>query len=173
MSKSISPQTSSPKSVANRPVRDDVRLQRIERLGYLLDNSIRLPGGYRIGWDAIIGLIPGFGDVAGFVLSAYIVYEAARFRVPKATLGRMVINLGVEALVGLLPFLGDLFDAAFKANLRNLDLLHHHIGEDRRSQERSDRGFVLVLLAVLLLIVGGLGVGLFLLLRAVFATELG
>ena len=173
MSKSVSPKTASKKSVANRQVREDARLQRIERLGHLLDNSIRLPGGYRIGWDAIIGLIPGFGDIAGFVLSAYIVYEAARFRVPKVTLGRMVINLGIEALIGLLPFLGDLFDAAFKANLRNLDLLHHHIGEDRHRQEPSDRGFVLVLLVVFLLIVGGLGVGLFLLLRAIFATELG
>ena len=131
------------------------RLQRIERLGYVLDNSIRLPIiGYRIGWDAIIGLIPGFGDVAGLLLSAYIVYESARFGVPKATLGRMVLNVVLEALVGAVPLLGDLFDATFKANARNVDLLQKHgtLTVAPRQRQR-DRRFLLLVFGGLLVLV--------------------
>lgn len=119
---------------------NDPRLKRLDRLGHLLDDSIRIPLiGYRIGWDAIIGLIPGFGDVAGLLLSAYVVLEAARFQVPKATLARMVANVGIEALVGLVPVLGDVFDATFKANLRNLDLLHAHVGMPRTGARPAER----------------------------------
>ena len=131
------------------------RLRRIEHLGFLLDNSIRLPIiGYRIGWDAIIGLIPGFGDIVGLLLSAYIVYESARFGVPKATLGRMVLNVGIEALVGAVPFLGDLFDATFKANARNVDLLQKHGDLTLASDQRHrDRRFLLIVLGGLLVLV--------------------
>lgn len=118
-------------------------LKRIDRLGYLLDNSIRIPGiGYRVGYDAVIGLIPGFGDLAGFALSAYIVLEASRFGLPKATLARMVFNVGIEAIVGAIPFLGDLFDATYKANARNLRLLHAHLSGHDPSRRRADRRFV-------------------------------
>ena len=120
------------------------KLERIDRLGYLLDSSIRIPGiGYRIGYDAIIGLVPGFGDLAGFALSAYIVLEASRFGLPKATLARMVFNVGLEALVGTIPLIGDLFDATFKANARNLALLHAHLDERKPEQRAADRRFVL------------------------------
>ncbi|HMB90547.1 MAG TPA: DUF4112 domain-containing protein [Rhodothermales bacterium] len=140
--------------VQARPA-SDPRLQRIEHLGFLLDNSIRLPIiGYRIGWDAIIGLIPGFGDVAGLLLSAYIVYESARFGVPKATLGRMVLNVGIEALVGAVPVLGDLFDATFKANARNIDLLQKHGNLTMASPQRQrDRRFLLLVFGGLLVMV--------------------
>ena len=136
----------------------DPRLKRLERLSHLLDDSIRIPLiGYRIGWDAIIGLIPGIGDVAGLLLSAYVVLEAARFRVPKATLARMVANVGIEGLVGLVPVLGDVFDATFKANLRNLDLLHEHVGVERRAlpaERRSRAGVVAVVGVALAAVVG-------------------
>ena len=119
-------------------------LKRIDRLGYLLDNSIRIPGiGYRIGYDAIIGLIPGFGDLAGLALSAYIVLEASRFHLPKATIARMVFNVGLEGVIGVIPLLGDLFDATFKANARNLRLLHAHLEERKPGQHDADRRFVL------------------------------
>lgn len=131
----------------------DSRLARLDRLGYLLDNSIRIPViGYRIGWDALIGLIPGVGDIAGMALSVYIIAEAARFGLPRATLARMVGNVIVEAVVGAVPLLGDLFDAAFKANLRNLALVHAQLGVATPRAPRSNRriivGIVLVLLAV-------------------------
>lgn len=147
----------------------DQRLQRIERLGHLLDDSIRLPGiDYRIGYDALIGLIPGFGDAAGLLLSAYIVYEASRFGLPKQTLLRMAINVAVESFFGAVPLLGDVFDATYKANLRNLDLLHEHVGLPTRKKRRvSNRGFFLIVLLILLLALVGIGVLIWLLIAAI------
>jgi hypothetical protein len=98
---------------------------RLNRLAWLLDSSIRLPGtDFRIGVDALLGLLPGGGDVAGVVLSSYIVLEAARMGVPGRTLVRMIVNIAVEALAGAIPIAGDLFDAAWKANQRNVALLN-------------------------------------------------
>lgn len=96
--------------------------QVIERLAWLMDNSIPLGGGYRIGLDPIIGLIPGLGDLIGTMVSAAIVLQAHRAGIPKATLMRMVANVGIDAAVGAIPFAGDLFDFAFKANSKNLQL---------------------------------------------------
>jgi len=124
-------------------------LQRIRALGHLLDNAIEIPGtGYRIGLDPIIGLLPVGGDTVGLFLSAYIVLEAARLGVPKTSVGRMVLNLLIDFLVGSIPVLGDLFDVAWKANVQNLSLLEAHI-QDGTLQRKADRTF-LVLLGLLL-----------------------
>ncbi len=104
------------------------RLKWVHRFAYLLDNSIRIPGlGYRIGLDPIIGLIPGLGDVAGGVLSAYIVYQAYRFGVPRRIILRMTYNVGVEVLIGAVPIAGDIFDAGWKANTRNITLMNDYL----------------------------------------------
>ena len=148
----------------------DPRLKRIETLGYWLDNAIPIPGTrFRIGFDAIIGLIPGVGDAVGTALSAYIVLEAARFGVPVRTLLRMVYNVALEAVVGTVPFLGDVFDAGWKANRKNLDLLEAHLNR-KGARPPSNRRVVvllagallilLVLLVVLLVFLGGLAVDL-------------
>lgn len=110
---------------------------RLRRLTELLDTAIRLPGGFRIGWDAIIGLVPGVGDVTGAALSLYVVFHAARLGASRATLLRMLGNVGLEALVGAVPLLGDLFDAAFKANTRNLALLEAHLAQPERVRRTS------------------------------------
>lgn len=99
------------------------RLQRMRFLAQLLDQAILLPGGYRIGLDPILGLIPGFGDWLGAMLSAVLVYDAAKLGVPYATLARMGINILVELGVGTVPVAGDVFDAVWKANLRNVKLV--------------------------------------------------
>lgn len=102
----------------------DGTLKQVERLAWLLDNSIRIPLiNYRIGLDALIGLIPGFGDVAGMILSSFIVLQAIRLGATRTLLVQMLFNIGIEALIGLVPGIGDLFDAAFKANIRNVRLL--------------------------------------------------
>src|SRR5688500_2418513 len=125
---------------------DAVR-RRLARLAWLLDNSIPLPGTrFRIGLDAIIGLIPGLGDVLGVLLSSYIVREAARLGAPPSVLTRMAFNVAVEGIVGLVPFRGDGFDAACKANQRNLVLLDAHFRDPRRTV-KSSRLFVAGLLA--------------------------
>ena len=150
---------------ATAATRDDGVPERLDALAYLLDNSIPIPGVGRIGFDALIGLIPGFGDAAGALLSAYIVVEAARAGAPAPVLVRMLGNVGLEALVGTVPFLGDLFDAGFKANARNVKLLHESIGSPETAR-RSSRAVVLGVALVLLLVLGGLGIVAFLIFRA-------
>lgn len=99
-------------------------VDRLQRLAWLLDNQFRIPGtDARIGWDGIVGLFPVVGDTASFVLSAYIVWEAKRLGVPRWTLLKMIGNIVLDWLVGSIPVLGSIFDFAFKANLRNLQLL--------------------------------------------------
>ena len=127
--------------------------RRLKTLGHLMDESIRLPGGYRIGWDGIIGLIPGLGDVAGLAVSAYIIAESARMGAPKSVLMRMSANTAIDAILGAVPVIGDLFDFAFKANRRNLDLLQSHLAEPRRTRRVSLGWLAVVGAATLLLLV--------------------
>jgi|SRR6476661_7375689 hypothetical protein len=128
---------------------DPARVARLRRLAVLLDDSIPIPGTrFRIGVEAIIGLFPGAGDLAGGAFSLYILLQAARMGVPKPLLLRMATNLVVDVVVGAVPILGDLFDAGFKANMRNLDLLERHVHRPVAST-RSSRRFV-ALLAVLI-----------------------
>jgi hypothetical protein len=117
------------------------RVERLRALAWLLDNSIPLPGGYRIGVDALIGLVPGVGDAIGALISAYIVNEARALGAPRSVLLRMIGNVMIETVVGAIPFAGDLFDAAFKANSRNLALLARY-QLDPIGSRRSSRWFV-------------------------------
>jgi hypothetical protein len=131
------------------------RLQRLRRLGYLLDDSIPIPGTrFRIGLETIVGLVPGFGDLVGGGFSAYIILQAARMGAPRSLLARMGWNLFVDVIVGAVPFLGDLFDAGFKANMRNLALLERHAQSPVESR-RAGRLFVAMLALVLGLVLLG------------------
>lgn len=116
---------------------DPVRPQRIEApadpilarmrfLARLLDNSILLPGGYRIGIDPIIGLVPAAGDFIASALSLWLVWDGLRLGLPKRVIARMLGNIVLETLVGAIPVLGDFIDAAFKANARNMRLAEMH-----------------------------------------------
>jgi len=129
--------------------------QRLRRLAWLLDNSIRLPGGYRIGLDGILGLVPGVGDLVAALLSSFIVVEAARLRVPGSVLLRMVSNIGLELGIGIVPVVGDLFDLFFKANLRNVRLIENWLDEPDETRRESRWGVfaVLVVLGLLMLLV--------------------
>jgi len=105
-------------------------LRRVEQLAYWLDDRYRLPGTrFRIGLDGLVGLIPGVGDAVTSTLTAYIIYEAWRLGVPSSMLARMLANLGIDTVVGIVPVVGDLLDIGFKANRRNLRLLHRHLSE--------------------------------------------
>src|SRR5262245_50025326 len=96
----------------------------LERLGWLMDDLFRVPVlGWRFGLDAIVGLIPGFGDTTTSLVSFYILVSAVRYRVPKITLLRMGLNIGIDYLVGSLPIVGDVADAWWKSNQMNLALL--------------------------------------------------
>jgi hypothetical protein len=116
--------------------------ERLARLAWLLDSSIPIPGTpWRIGLDPLIGLFPVVGDLAGVLLSSYIVREAAALGVSRSIRARMVVNVALEGLVGMIPFAGDVFDAAYKANQRNVRLLSAWL-EHPREVQRSSRGVV-------------------------------
>lgn len=123
----------------------------LRRLTHALDELFTVPGtDYRIGLDPLIGLVPGVGDVPTSVASAYIVAQAAALGVPRATLARMLLVVAVDSVVGSLPIVGDLFDAVWKANSRNLALLESRI--DDPAGEAMDRRYVLVVTALLALV---------------------
>lgn len=104
------------------------KLNRIREFSRWLDTAFKIPGtNFRFGWDPIIGLIPGAGDLVSTLLSAYMIYLAARFNLPPKVFLTMLVNLGIEATVGTIPLIGDIFDAFFKANIRNFELLEQHI----------------------------------------------
>jgi hypothetical protein len=139
------------------------RLERLRRLGYLLDNSIPIPGtNFRVGLESIVGLVPGVGDLVGGGFSIYILLEAARMGVPASLLSRMGWNLLVDVVVGAVPLLGDLFDAGFKANLRNLALLDRHVQSPARSRRASRRFVAVFVLLLFLVVVGAVALAVFL-----------
>jgi hypothetical protein len=103
-------------------------LGRIRKLSRLMDTAFRIPGTpFRIGWDPVIGLIPGLGDAIATAISAYILFSATQFGLPRNVLGWMLFNIGLEAVVGTIPLIGDVFDAFYKSNIRNLALLEKHL----------------------------------------------
>lgn len=111
-------------------LRQQAALARLERFSRLTDASIGLPGTrFRFGLDALIGLIPGIGDLAGLVLSGYVLLEAQRAGASRRVKGRMLLTMLVDFLAGLVPVAGDLFDAFYKANTRNTRLLKRHLRE--------------------------------------------
>ena len=114
------------------------RLQRLRTLAWLLDRSIPI-GRWRIGLDPILGILPGAGDWIGAVLSLYVVYESARLGAPARLLARMGGNILLEALIGTVPVLGDLFDFAWQANARNVALIesYHSKMDSTRLKPRS------------------------------------
>ncbi len=110
------------------PQTAQARLDRLRKLAWLIDGAFELPGtGFKFGLNSIIGLLPVGGDVALGAISLYIVYEAARLGVPRPVLARMIGNVGLEVAGGSVPILGDLFDMALKANLRNLNIIEQYI----------------------------------------------
>ena|SRR5215468_2405938 len=110
------------------------RFKRVRLLSRLLDEQFRLPGTtYRVGLDGLLGLIPGVGDAVGALLSAYILYEATRLGASSTVLLRMIANIGIDAVGGAIPIVGDIFDMAWKANKKNAALLHAYLASQRTS----------------------------------------
>jgi hypothetical protein len=117
-------------------------IKRLRRLAHMLDNRFTIPGtDWRVGWDAIIGLIPGIGDVITAALAGYIIYQARELGVPKHLLSRMMMNVAVDATAGAVPIVGDLFDIAWRANAKNVRLLERYLRKrdaKQRKMKRSD-----------------------------------
>jgi hypothetical protein len=128
--------------------------QSLERLGWLMDDLIRVPVlGWRFGLDALIGLVPGIGDTATSLVSFYILASAVRYRVPKITLLRMGLNIGIDYVLGSLPLAGDLFDAWWKSNQMNVALLRKRAtvsASEARKGRASDWLFVALIITLLI-----------------------
>jgi len=146
--------------------------QSLERLSWLMDDMFRIPGiGWRIGLDALVGLIPGFGDTATSLASFYILASAVRYGVPKVTILRMALNIGIDYAVGSLPVVGDLFDAWWKSNQMNVDLVRKRAtvsaGEARKGKT-SDWLFVgAIMLGLAALAIGAAALSVYILLLVV------
>src|SRR5689334_5282763 len=131
-------------------------LRNIKALSKLMDAQFRIPGtSIRFGVDGIIGLIPGVGDFISFLISSYIVSVAVNKGASGFVLARMLLNIVIDALVGAIPFLGDIFDVFYKANQRNMQLLQQHYVEGKH--QGSSMKVIIPVLLVLLAVLFGLG----------------
>lgn len=145
----------------------------LQRLVWLTDNSIPLPGtSYKFGIDPLLGLLPWVGDTLGAALSSYIIIIAARLGAPRSVLLKMAFNVALDAMVGALPGVGDLFDFAWKANQRNVRLLEHYLLQPRKAvvASRLFAGLLIVFMAGTVVVLGLLG---FWLMRWLWLTVTG
>ena len=139
---------------------NDRELRRARALARLLDSAVGVPGTpIRIGLDAVLGVIPGAGDFAGAALSGYIILTAARRGVPREVLWRMLANVAIDTGIGTIPLLGDLFDVAWRSNMRNVDLLERHTTNPREVASSSRRAGILVIAVLVLLLIGFVTIG--------------
>jgi len=133
---------------------------RLKKLAWLLDNSITIPFlKVRIGLEGLLGLIPGIGDAVGSIISSYIVAEATRLRVPVTVLLHMSFNILLDFFIGLIPLVGDIFDFAWKANLRNVALLERYIDRPRETTKSSRITVAVVITGLVLLMVAMIYIG--------------
>jgi hypothetical protein len=103
--------------------------RRLQRIAKMMDSQIRVPGlGLKIGADAVLGLVPGVGDILTGAIGAYLIYEAQRLGVPRSAIVRMIANIAVDTTIGAIPLFGDIWDFFFRANDRNMQILARHIG---------------------------------------------
>jgi hypothetical protein len=140
-----------------RAASDDASLSpELELIARWTDTVFRIPGlNIRFGLDAILGLIPGLGDIVTSLASLYILGAANRYNVPRITLARMATNILLDTLVGAIPLVGDLFDVYWKSNRRNVDLLRRHMSAApgaEKSLQRRDRWFVIAVIAALVIL---------------------
>ncbi|MEX0902034.1 MAG: DUF4112 domain-containing protein [Pseudohongiellaceae bacterium] len=132
---------------------ENEQLKRRDWLAWLLDSSVPIPGGYRIGLDGIIGLVPGIGDAIGGGLSTWIIYQAYKRNVRRMVLARMVINVIIDGSVGAIPIIGDLFDFFWKANLRNSRLMERYNRNPESTYKRSVISNFLFFLGIVVVVV--------------------
>jgi hypothetical protein len=116
-----------------RPQSRAERIARLDGLATLLDTAFFIPGtNIRFGIDAMIGLVPGIGDVITTAMSLYIVHEARQLGAPRHLIARMLANVALDGFVGAVPLLGDAFDVMWRANRRNMTLLRNHLDREAR-----------------------------------------
>jgi hypothetical protein len=142
-----------------RPVPAAQSTSGLRDLARVLDEAIRIPGtNIRIGLDAILGLIPGGGDVAGGLFSSILMLQAARMGAPTSVLARMLGNVVIDTAIGSIPLIGDLFDFAWRANSKNvrlLELWRERPTGTQRASKFAVAGFLITLVVLVVLAVWG------------------
>jgi hypothetical protein len=137
------------------PAQNDKALTRYTLLTNLFDQAFRVPGTrWRFGLDAIIGLVPGAGDLVGALVGAYGILVARKLGASTAVQGRMLLNLAVDTLIGAIPFLGDLFDFAFKAHVRNRVLLERWRARPHATHRASMVSLWAIFIGLLAVLIG-------------------
>jgi hypothetical protein len=135
----------------------DRRLTRIRSLANALDSAIAVPGTrFRFGRDPLLGLVPGLGDLVGAALSGYIVLTGIQLGAPPALVARMIANVAFDTVGGSVPVVGDLFDAAWKSNRRNLTLIEKHVGTEAAPYKVSRAHIVVGILLLILVAAAGI-----------------
>lgn len=132
-------------------------LAEVEALAWLLDNSIPVPGtGRRFGIDALIGFVPGIGDLVSAGVGLVVVWRGARMGLPRIVVARMLANSAIDLVVGAIPIAGDAFDLWFKASTRNLNLIRRWLDQPEQSTA-GDWAVVLALVGAVVALVVGIG----------------
>ena len=136
------------------------QLERLQTLSRLLDNAFVIPGTrYRFGFDALIGLVPGLGDAVSAVFSSYLILQASRLGAPRSVVSRMIANVAIDTVVGWVPLLGDLFDVAWKSNVKNMALLEQHLSRPSAAKAGSRRTLILLGGVLLVFFAGAIAIG--------------
>jgi len=149
-------------------------LQEIRKMADFLDSKYQLPFGWRVGWDGILGLIPGVGDLATNLISFYILYKGAILGCPVSVVLRMGLNILIDNVIDTIPLLGNIFDFMWKANNKNLALIESYLQQPHQTR-RSSQAVVTVTLILVAFVLIGVGVLTFYLARwmwGVFQTAL-
>jgi hypothetical protein len=109
----------------------------LDQLAWLLDNCFKIPGTkWRFGLEAVLGLVPGAGDIISGLLGLFLLIRAFQFKLPKIVIGRMLVNSLLDFAIGAIPFVGDAFDFVYKANTRNMQLFHQYAEAPLKSTNR-------------------------------------
>ena len=139
---------------------NEEKLLRLKLLSERLDNSIKIPGtNQKIGIDAIIGLIPILGDFIGVIFSTYIMYSGIKMGVPSKIAQKMATNIAIEFVLGSIPIIGDIFDALWKANKRNVELIEKTTIENQENYRLNYlimASLIILILGLILVILGSL-----------------
>jgi hypothetical protein len=156
MSKHPAPRTATPLVGTHAPP----QLENLRALSRLLDSAFVVPGtNYRFGLDALIGLVPGLGDVVSALFSGYLVLQASRLGAPRSVVSRMIGNIALDTAVGWVPLLGDLFDVAWKSNNRNMALLEQHLQQPAAARRGSRLALLLIGFVLLVFLTGAVVLG--------------
>ena len=138
----------------------DPRLENLALISRLLDQAFRVPGTrWRFGVEALVGLLPGLGDVLGSLVGAYGVWLSRQLGAPASIQARMLLNLGIDALVGAIPLAGDLFDFAFKAHARNYTLLSSWLAAPHETRRSSNAFLAAIILGLLVIMSATISIG--------------